>query len=131
MGGRAPWKCPNCRHQALLDLPEFGASLICDGYLKKFSASHQEIIKTMTTRSRLYKHYFEQSKTVDPLSCSNCQRKFWDNKRLRCGGCRKVFYCSKECQVDNWTRCHKPWCRMFALVNEVEKKKHDNSMMEP
>ena len=118
-------KCPNCRHEALVDLPEFSASLIVDGYLKKFTVSQQETIKTTAKCSRLYQHYYEQSKTVDPMSCSNCQRPFHNGKRLRCGACRQVFYCSKFCQADNWKRTdggvvtypHKPWCRMWQLMN--------------
>ncbi|KAG5175049.1 hypothetical protein JKP88DRAFT_339608 [Tribonema minus] len=33
---------------------------------------------------------------------------------LLCGGCRLVGYCSRECQVQHWKKCHKAVCKMLA-----------------
>lgn len=29
--------------------------------------------------------------------------------RLKCGGCKEVFYCGKSCSVGGW-KFHKKWC---------------------
>jgi len=40
-----------------------------------------------------------------------CQTCFHNNKPLRkCSSCQKVYYCSKECQIKNWS-FHKVICR--------------------
>ncbi|KAJ7175051.1 hypothetical protein C8R43DRAFT_943325 [Mycena crocata] len=45
-------------------------------------------------------------------ACTNCLKHTGDEptlKLLRCGKCRDVTYCSKECQRGHWQR-HKKWC---------------------
>jgi hypothetical protein len=41
--------------------------------------------------------------------CNNCLAKF-DRKLELCGGCKKVRYCSRECQREDW-RNHKSKCQ--------------------
>lgn len=28
-----------------------------------------------------------------------------------CGACKSVFYCTKECQKQDWSKRHKPLCK--------------------
>lgn len=37
-----------------------------------------------------------------------------------CLSCKKVYYCSKECQVADW-KAHKAQCRPFEVRNFFEK----------
>ena len=39
--------------------------------------------------------------------CSNCDK---PNSNLKCSKCKLVFYCSKECQVKDWST-HKLLCK--------------------
>ncbi|KXT06334.1 hypothetical protein AC578_9166 [Pseudocercospora eumusae] len=41
-------------------------------------------------------------------------------KLLRCKGCQKACYCSKECQIDDWRIIHKNVCRVLRDVNDIE-----------
>uniref|UniRef100_A0A6C0I0E5 MYND-type domain-containing protein n=1 Tax=viral metagenome TaxID=1070528 RepID=A0A6C0I0E5_9ZZZZ len=50
-------------------------------------------------------------------SCKNCNI---ETTEFRCGKCQKAYYCSKECQVENW-KTHKPACKKFC------KQKNDTS----
>lgn len=55
--------------------------------------------------------------------CVNCNLFEWrqpDTKTSplkRCTGCRKVYYCSKECQVEHWRKVHKRHCKFFSGEN--------------
>jgi hypothetical protein len=35
-----------------------------------------------------------------------------------CGKCKKVLYCSVECQKKDWDPFHKKWCKAFAKMPE-------------
>lgn len=41
--------------------------------------------------------------------CSVCAKKKDECKLMHCGGCKIVYYCSKECQTSDW-KDHKPVC---------------------
>lgn len=54
---------------------------------------------------------FRPSQWAPPLrepECAFCHSKTEDLKR--CFGCRKVFYCGKQCQKQHWKE-HKPHCQ--------------------
>ncbi|KAF9194657.1 hypothetical protein BGZ51_008588 [Haplosporangium sp. Z 767] len=53
-------------------------------------------------------------RTVTPKICNKCQKK----ATLRCAKCKQAFYCTRECQVDNWTD-HKAPCRILTKVAPV------------
>ncbi|KAI0847120.1 hypothetical protein F5Y00DRAFT_242366 [Daldinia vernicosa] len=38
-------------------------------------------------------------------------RTFTQRELKACGACQSVFYCSKECQKQDWTQRHKPLCQ--------------------
>ncbi|KAI1657757.1 hypothetical protein F4813DRAFT_359471 [Daldinia decipiens] len=38
-------------------------------------------------------------------------RTFTQKDLKACGACQSVFYCSKECQKQDWTKRHKPLCQ--------------------
>jgi len=70
--------------------------------------------------SKLHKLRKKFVKNVMPSSsvqnrCTFC-KKYGDRTTnkvlLRCTGCKKVYYCSKECQAKDW-QSHKPKCKMF------------------
>ena len=40
-----------------------------------------------------------------------------DPKRSKlklCAGCRKISYCSKECQEEHWRKVHRQHCKIFS-----------------
>ncbi|XP_018021838.1 uncharacterized protein LOC108678019 [Hyalella azteca] len=47
-------------------------------------------------------------------SCAVCSK----NASTKCTGCRKVFYCSRDCQRNNWS-AHKDACRPYK-VGKIE-----------
>eukprot|EP01084_Bolivina_argentea_P054362 99718_1 len=56
---------------------------------------------------------------ADAHECGNCSNK---NVTQCCGGCKKVYYCNKPCQITDWKR-HKATCK---LIQELEKQKKSN-----
>jgi hypothetical protein len=42
-------------------------------------------------------------------TCSGCMKVF-DRKLLKCGKCRRLRYCSRECQVEHWHDYHHEGC---------------------
>ena len=46
--------------------------------------------------------------------CNYCCSK---KKPLKqCGGCKSVFYCSKECQKEDWSKAHKALCKQYKAL---------------
>jgi len=44
--------------------------------------------------------------------CENCNnQETVKNSFKLCGGCKKVFYCGRECQVAHWSASHKNTCQ--------------------
>jgi hypothetical protein len=45
--------------------------------------------------------------------CANCYvlEKTLDEKLLKCGQCRVIKYCSRECQREHWKKAHKKQCK--------------------
>jgi hypothetical protein len=48
--------------------------------------------------------------------CANCYvlEKTLDEKLLKCGQCRLIKYCSRECQREHWKEAHKKQCKKVA-----------------
>ena len=51
--------------------------------------------------------------------CSACGKN--DEKNQRCARCRKVYYCSRQCQVNHWVH-HKEMCNSIKKLNAARKK---------
>lgn len=49
-----------------------------------------------------------QSVEVGEFSCANCQHKT-KTPMKQCQGCKKVHYCRRKCQADDWEK-HKAQC---------------------
>ena len=45
--------------------------------------------------------------SIDTKVCNNCNKTF--EKLLKCSKCKKVKYCSRECQIADWKK-HKKNC---------------------
>eukprot|EP01084_Bolivina_argentea_P319059 553417_1 len=56
--------------------------------------------------------------------CDYCS--LMKTKLNRCGGCKIMLYCSKECQQKHWKIVHKQFCKKFRKrKNLTEKDKND------
>jgi hypothetical protein len=58
--------------------------------------------------------------------CHNCQehRRQEQEKLLKCGACKKVFYCSKECQKTHWKQGgHREECSKLKGDRKEEQQK--------
>ncbi|KAA6402251.1 MAG: hypothetical protein EZS28_002214 [Streblomastix strix] len=47
--------------------------------------------------------------------CANCIKKCESDKIMRCSKCKKVKYCSKECQKAHWKFIHKIECNLLQI----------------
>lgn len=43
-------------------------------------------------------------------------------KLLRCKGCQRAVYCSKECQANDWRIVHRHLCKSLREVNDIERQ---------
>ena len=48
--------------------------------------------------------------TLDPQYCAHCSLRLVARPRHKCGGCRSVYYCDRQCQVAHWP-VHKLCCQ--------------------
>ena len=58
----------------------------------------------------------KQSAKMD--CCHTCAYEDVQERFFRCAGCRKVSYCSRECQKAHWHSEHKQECDTLALLNK-------------
>ena len=62
----------------------------------------------------------ESSFEITKNKCANCILFAWKqpdpsaSPLRRCTGCRKIWYCSKECQEEHWRKVHKNHCKFFS-----------------
>ena len=79
-------------------------------YKARLSMHVDDIIKGIQKELKEIPHdNHDESKTNDDIKqCSYCNEK--KDKLLRCGGCKKVYYCSIDCQRPHWKK-HKKICR--------------------
>ncbi|XP_062588473.1 uncharacterized protein LOC134250136 isoform X2 [Saccostrea cucullata] len=57
----------------------------------------------------------EKVSDVPSPICANCRSQ---SARLRCSGCRVVYYCSKDCQMTDWNK-HKTSCKAYKSQPKV------------
>ncbi|KAJ3044063.1 hypothetical protein HDV00_003167 [Rhizophlyctis rosea] len=53
--------------------------------------------------------------------CEECN--YRDPHLSPCGGCRKVYYCDKTCQKQNWKEYHKLLCKLPGDITTAESSK--------
>ena len=62
----------------------------------------------------------------DSQRCSSCRREKTNRKLKICAGCVCAKYCSKACQVEDWSVQHKGRCneirRLREMVYEADEK---------
>ena len=101
---------------------------ISNDYAKHFLSKTMNTISTVTTNVAKG----DSQKTVLSMKpkmlevCSNCKKtafdvaadQGWDGTKtkslLGCSSCRKVRYCSKNCQIMDWNSGHKLVCKQLA-----------------
>jgi hypothetical protein len=78
--------------------------------LKK-QASVLEIEAEATEKNQYINHRFFGKDLRDRgiTVCSGCRQAFSADKVLACGGCKRIYYCSEECQKSDWKE-HEPKC---------------------
>ena len=53
---------------------------------------------------------------VDKDECSGCHRRAAEDEEFKCcSRCKQAYYCSKDCQVNNW-KIHKANCKRHAVA---------------
>lgn len=55
----------------------------------------------------------------DERVCGYCQKQKGTKK---CGGCKQIYYCSQQCQIDHW-QDHKSECKKIRKQNKLKKDK--------
>ena len=81
--------------------------------LKKDAERHSKSCVQMIANGK--RPHDARTEVLTNLICANCNSK--SNTELsRCAGCKKTYYCSKECQKEHWKKEHKIQCK--KLVNE-------------
>jgi len=68
-----------------------------------------EKLKTLSKRYRSFRRKLDKIYTAMP--CHSCKHHF-PGKIKVCVGCKQTFYCSLECQRNDWAD-HKPTCDYF------------------
>ena len=62
--------------------------------------------------------------TVQLNQCANCLVFGWKQVEpeslQKCGRCKVLQYCSKECQVEHWALVHKAHCQKIAWARQSE-----------
>ncbi|KAF9355113.1 hypothetical protein BGX26_006988 [Mortierella sp. AD094] len=139
-------KSPFLRHRLIVKDRE-GTELPVSFYLSFFDMMDTTHLKTGNTIFVRYaeKHYFldmteglrvedtsfvhvvplslsticDTHRTVTPNICKKCGKR----TTKRCAKCKQTYYCSRECQTDNWPD-HRPSCRILTLVNPVTAMDH-------
>ena len=77
-------------------------------YFVKKQAVHEKLnrLKFREGKGQEIAEAFRAAKTT---TCDHCY-KFSRLKLMCCGGCKRVYYCGKECQAAGWKK-HKRQCR--------------------
>lgn len=70
-------------------------------------------IRSLVTQGDPYEAPYKLQDTE--AVCRRCYKVFEDNAKMICGGCKRVFYCSRDCQVQDWKNGHKRDCKHMAM----------------
>ena len=59
----------------------------------------------------IHPSYFKElEEPTAEIECNYCKKKQGSAKFELCSACKKVYYCSKDCQVKDWKSGHKTSC---------------------
>ena len=83
--------------------------------------SEKSFILDTSAESELRKYLLNQSSEPDsdvdlPSVCGNCMKEGEDLRR--CTGCKFIRYCSKNCQVTEWS-AHKQYCKSIQTLSSL------------
>lgn len=85
-------------------------------YIKLFTAVATKIMQQFSDVP-LMEEYCPSSEEYYRPTCAGCKWEEDANDRfLMCGGCKAVYYCSKDCQKRHWRTGHKIKCK--RVVNK-------------
>lgn len=59
-------------------------------------------------------HFQETHKESKRVACHGCKKFLAVESAMRCSGCKKAFYCSRQCQKNAW-KTHKSLCSKAFL----------------
>ncbi|CAM9659166.1 unnamed protein product [Discosporangium mesarthrocarpum] len=59
-----------------------------------------------------YKTAPEETRVIPErvMVCKGCELIFARSEVKRCGWCTSAWYCTSECQIEDWNACHKIEC---------------------
>ncbi|KAF8983907.1 hypothetical protein BGZ46_009258 [Entomortierella lignicola] len=86
-------------------------------YLCKTLSAKRALIADEIARREAAGGSVSAPQVVDPNGMKTCAAKSCENKEQkkeefqRCGGCKKRYYCSRLCQVNDWKEGHKKDCK--------------------
>lgn len=64
---------------------------------------------------RLYPHCYDKIK--NNIKCESCGVDLKD--LYRCSRCKKTYYCSEQCQINNWSQ-HKLLCKKINILGSTD-----------
>ncbi|KAF9102276.1 hypothetical protein BGX27_011105 [Mortierella sp. AM989] len=86
-------------------------------YLCKTLSAKRALIADEIARREASGNSSTAPQEIDPSGLKTCAAKSCENKETkkdafqRCGGCKKRYYCSRLCQVNDWKDGHKKSCK--------------------
>ncbi|MDR3736462.1 MAG: zinc finger MYND domain-containing protein [Acidobacteriaceae bacterium] len=82
---------------------------------KKFTVAPKADRKKYLYTDYIHPSYFkEQEEATEGIVCGYCNKPQGEGKFDMCSACKKVYYCSKECQLKDWKAGHKAVCTKHA-----------------
>lgn len=98
--------------------------------------NEKPIVDPLYQIPRNFEYPNEPKKESEARECNYCHKKESEKdgkeiKLKRCSRCKKVYYCSKECQKEDW-KTHKKECdKVIAEIREKEEKDHSIKIEDP
>jgi hypothetical protein len=109
----------NC--EAGMVMPDMTLTVVMDAHMPRRTHLHEITdsetgglytarLKTITPNSMIPSTLRLQEMTTIVRKCNACEQTDIDCKLKSCGRCKKVKYCSKQCQARHWDQGHKQRC---------------------
>ncbi|XP_055628493.1 zinc finger MYND domain-containing protein 10 homolog isoform X2 [Toxorhynchites rutilus septentrionalis] len=116
-GGLLLEELPEIKNDILNEAGKYGWSKIIETHKRTFIELPQEEISDIAKRlysaynTGLMEIFAYQDKKSSYKFCEVCKK----SAEKKCSKCECIFYCSRECQVSDWTR-HKKQCHHLKIV---------------